>query len=70
MLKINSLFAFSGGESTESGICPRGYYCPEGTELATQYGCPNGTFNANEGITSEGDCQYCEQGRLGLDRLE
>ena len=45
-----------------TGICPRGYYCPEGTKFATEYGCPNGTFNAVEGIEKEDDCQYCPQG--------
>ena len=47
-----------------TGICPRGYYCPEGTKFSTQFGCPNGTYNDQEGLTTEDDCQYCPQGKI------
>ena len=51
-----------GGESSVSGTCPPAYYCPNGTELATEFFCPNGTYNDDSGITAEDECKTCTQG--------
>ncbi|WAR09797.1 hypothetical protein MAR_034873 [Mya arenaria] len=51
-----------GGEKEPTGICPRGYYCPEGTLIGTEYGCPNGTYNDLEGLSSVDECKNCTQG--------
>jgi hypothetical protein len=40
-----------GGESSVSGICPTGFYCPSGTRIATEFGCPNGTYNDVTGLS-------------------
>ncbi|CAN0099917.1 unnamed protein product, partial [Heterosigma akashiwo] len=37
-------------------IALSGYYCPEGTEYAVQYQCPNGTFNNETMRHRIGDC--------------
>ena len=52
----------SGGETAPTDICPRGYYCPNGTKLATEFACPNGTYNDLEGISALTQCKNCTQG--------
>ncbi|CAC5381825.1 unnamed protein product [Mytilus coruscus] len=52
----------NGGESAVSGICPTGYYCPEGTRIATEFGCPNGTYNDGLGLYAESQCKNCTLG--------
>ena len=44
------------------GICPLGYYCPNGTQFAEQFACPNGTYSDLEGLYSEEQCKNCTQG--------
>ncbi|XP_071505048.1 uncharacterized protein [Diadema antillarum] len=46
--------------STDYSICPRGYYCPEGSGYPTP--CPKGSFGATEQLTAEGDCTVCTAG--------
>ena len=53
----------TGGETAPTDICPHGYYCPNGTKLATEFACPNGTYNDIEGIRSEDECKNCTQGK-------
>jgi hypothetical protein len=48
--------------TTTSGLCPPGYYCPQGSRFATEYACPNGTYNDDYGIGAESDCKNCTQG--------
>ena len=36
--------------------CPKGHYCPEGTQFATQYKCPAGTYNDHYGATNIDEC--------------
>ncbi|PIK41162.1 hypothetical protein BSL78_21986 [Apostichopus japonicus] len=43
-------------------ICPEGHYCPNGTQAATQYECPIGTFNNITGLTEEEECSPCLAG--------
>lgn len=43
--------------------CPQGYYCPVGTEAATQHGCPPGTFGQGASLWSVDDCQPCSPGK-------
>lgn len=57
----------SGGEPSESGPCPPGYYCPEGTKFDEEYACPNGTYNPHYSkwnVTEH--CFDCTQGELGI----
>jgi hypothetical protein len=53
-----------GGESSVSGICPTGFYCPSGTRIATEFGCPNGTYNDVTGLSAESQCKNCTQGNI------
>ena len=43
--------------------CPKGHYCPTGTEYATQYPCRFGKYNANTGQISDAACQQCSSGK-------
>ena len=40
-----------------------GHYCLVGTQYATQYKCPPGTFNNNTGSTSINACLLCPAGQ-------
>lgn len=63
LLLVTSCCLFhEGGASSTSGICPRGFYCPNGTKAGTEYGCPNGTYNDVEGLYEEAQCKNCWQG--------
>jgi hypothetical protein len=54
--KINTLAALTGADSVtcNQGVCPRGYYCPEGTEWPIV--CPVGTYNLNLGEVDVSGC--------------
>ena len=58
----NGLF---NGNFTYGGVCPPGYYCPEGTNRAYNNYCPNGTYNAYPGAKSRVEgCKRCDPGRV------
>ena len=42
--------------------CPRGSFCPNGTESATQHLCPPGTYNNRTSLYAEEFCQPCLPG--------
>jgi len=42
--------------------CEPGHYCPPGTKQHSQPDCPKGTYNSEEGSTSEADCKACDPG--------
>ncbi|XP_062816991.1 zonadhesin isoform X2 [Anolis carolinensis] len=44
--------------------CPQGYYCPPGTQWATQYSCPPGTFGPRPRLKSDQECQICPPGKF------
>lgn len=46
-----------------SYICPLGYYCPNGTEFSTQYGCPKGTYGTSTQLESASQCTACDAGK-------
>ncbi|XP_064629299.1 uncharacterized protein LOC135488586 [Lineus longissimus] len=50
------------GLTHPTGSCPQGFFCPSGTKLPKQYGCPNGTYNDEEGIKAASDCKKCTKG--------
>lgn len=57
----------SGANSSSHGVtaptdCPVGYYCPRGTQSASQYPCPIGTFGNRTKLISEGQCTPCTKG--------
>ena len=43
--------------------CPVGHYCPNGTEWATQHGCPAGTYNPSTKLENVTSCTQCDAGR-------
>ena len=43
--------------------CPIGYFCPNGTEYSTQFGCPAGTYNPYTMLEKEEDCTQCDAGK-------
>ncbi|XP_071958738.1 uncharacterized protein [Antedon mediterranea] len=43
-------------------ICPRGYYCPEGTLGPQDNGCPGGNYYNGLGAVKETDCITCPAG--------
>ncbi|CBZ54547.1 hypothetical protein NCLIV_049760 [Neospora caninum Liverpool] len=66
-------FHCSGGSrsiaplTSEQGgsICRKGYFCTAGTKQPTE--CPRGTYNPNEGASTEADCLDCPAGsKYGL----
>jgi len=42
--------------------CPKGYYCLNGTTFATEFPCPNGTFNPSTQGSTVSDCTPCTKG--------
>ncbi|XP_028665392.2 signal peptide, CUB and EGF-like domain-containing protein 1 [Erpetoichthys calabaricus] len=42
--------------------CPRGYFCLAGTQFATQFGCPLGTFSPQKGLQDSSGCLPCAAG--------
>ncbi|XP_071497013.1 uncharacterized protein [Diadema antillarum] len=43
--------------------CPKGFYCPTGTEYSTQYACPAGTYNNRTRADDIFDCMPCTAGK-------
>ncbi|KYO38996.1 hypothetical protein Y1Q_0022586 [Alligator mississippiensis] len=43
--------------------CPQGFYCPAGTQQATQHSCPPGTFGPRQRLKSMAECQGCPPGK-------
>ena len=52
--------AMANGNVCNQGVCPRGYYCPEGTSWPVI--CPAGTYNLNYGEISVDGCISCIDG--------
>lgn len=52
----------AGNESIGYRICPRGYYCPEGTGLDWR-SCPAGTYSDRFGLYMEKQCMDCDPGK-------
>lgn len=50
-------------ESIGFRICPRGFYCPEGTGLDWQ-SCPAGTYSDDLGLHKEKQCKDCDGGKF------
>ncbi|KAH0623289.1 hypothetical protein JD844_031443 [Phrynosoma platyrhinos] len=44
-------------------LCPKGFYCPEGTGLNWQP-CPPGTYGPNQGASSHTECRACDGGKF------
>ncbi|XP_070551431.1 multiple epidermal growth factor-like domains protein 6 [Ptychodera flava] len=44
--------------------CQLGFYCPNGTEFSTQYGCPNGTYGTATKLEDVSQCDQCPEGKF------
>ncbi|XP_077467726.1 uncharacterized protein LOC144083618 [Stigmatopora argus] len=43
-------------------LCPKGHFCPPGSESGVAFPCPPGTFSAQMGLSSEQGCESCPPG--------
>ncbi|OAF70026.1 hypothetical protein A3Q56_02216, partial [Intoshia linei] len=41
-------------------ICPKGYFCPTGTNKYSSNSCPIGTYGIRTGLNSDTHCTYCK----------
>ncbi len=53
-----------GGEAEPRGLCPPGYYCPTKTRFATEFPCPNRTYNPDYALFQQSQCKVCTQGHF------
>ncbi|KAA8594284.1 hypothetical protein FQN60_005118, partial [Etheostoma spectabile] len=44
-------------------LCPKGHYCPLGTQSGVAYPCPAGAFSRQMGLTNKSGCELCPPGR-------
>ncbi|XP_039865459.1 multiple epidermal growth factor-like domains protein 11 [Simochromis diagramma] len=44
-------------------LCPKGHYCPSGTQDGVAFPCPAGTFSRQMGLSNKSDCELCPPGR-------
>lgn len=51
-----------GGKSFIDGSCSPGYYCPLGTESATKFPCPSGTYTSKTWLFEPSQCDDCPPG--------
>ncbi len=56
----NDTHCSHGVQNPES--CPTGYYCLLNTKLATEYACPNGTYNPSLNLYLMDQCTPCPGG--------
>ena len=65
--------AGTGGVQRPPTRCAAGYYCPNGTQYATQYACLPGSFSNRTNLASASECDvcpagsYCIGGRASID---
>ena len=63
------------GSSSCTGLCTRGYYCPEGSTSTTQIICPAGRYGATDGLATglcSGECDagyYCPEGSTSFKQI-
>lgn len=43
-------------------VCPKGFYCPLGTNYSSEHPCPRGTYSNSDGLTSQDLCTPCDEG--------
>ncbi|XP_035765653.1 zonadhesin [Neolamprologus brichardi] len=43
-------------------LCPKGHYCPSGTQDGVAFPCPAGTFSRQMGLSNKSDCELCPPG--------
>ncbi|XP_030258688.1 zonadhesin isoform X7 [Sparus aurata] len=44
-------------------LCPRGHYCPPGTQSGVAFPCPAGAFSRQMGLSNKSGCELCPPGR-------
>ncbi|GAB5363508.1 hypothetical protein AAMO2058_000889100, partial [Amorphochlora amoebiformis] len=52
----------STNQTTVTGVCLQGYYCPEGSYNNTAVACPVGTYRSTTGATNLTACSTCPPG--------
>ncbi|XP_077422977.1 uncharacterized protein LOC144052618 isoform X3 [Vanacampus margaritifer] len=43
-------------------LCPKGHYCPPGSQSGVAFPCPAGTFSGHMGLSTELGCELCSPG--------
>lgn len=51
-----------GGQSSVSGNCSMGYYCPLGSFRSDQFACPSGTYSNQTNLAAAEECDICPKG--------
>ena len=54
----------NGSIESPSGLCPVGYYCPNGTKHEFEYACPKGSYNDGIGKIDISGCKSCPKGHF------
>ena len=49
--------------------CPNGFYCPNGTKFANEFGCPNGTYGNGTNLVRASQCLPCPPGKYCLGKF-
>ncbi|XP_036928145.1 uncharacterized protein LOC119004899 isoform X4 [Acanthopagrus latus] len=44
-------------------LCPKGHYCPPGTQSGVAFPCPAGAFGRQMGLSNKSGCELCPPGR-------
>ncbi|XP_010794964.1 zonadhesin-like [Notothenia coriiceps] len=44
-------------------LCPKGHYCPPGTQSGVAFPCPAGAFSRQMGLSNKSGCALCPPGR-------
>lgn len=57
----NNTFCSTGVQNPTP--CQPGYYCPNGTKYATEFGCPNGTYSDQSYLKQASECITCPGGK-------
>ncbi|XP_034557340.1 zonadhesin [Notolabrus celidotus] len=54
--------AYMSGTHTPM-LCPKGHYCPPGTQSGVAFPCPAGAFSRQMGLSNKSGCELCPPGR-------
>ena len=49
--------------------CLNGFYCPNGTRYAVEFGCPSGTYGNGTGLVRASQCLSCPPGKYCLGKF-
>ncbi|XP_074535628.1 uncharacterized protein LOC141797844 [Halichoeres trimaculatus] len=59
---VDAVTGYLSGTHTPT-LCPKGHYCPPGTQSGVAFPCPAGAFSRQMGLSSKSGCELCPPGR-------